>query len=138
MNAAVKPRGVLRSRAAMARHARSKLSKGLHMTSPRKILSAALLGAGLALSPVSQQTLAGIAVGTGATEPPPPLRREVVAPHPPHPHWVWIGGHWNRAGGKWIWVRGYWSRPPHAGAMWVPGWWVARPHGYIWIAGHWR
>jgi hypothetical protein len=67
--------------------------------------------------------------------PPAPLvEARAVAPGPA---FVWIGGWWEWHS-RWVWHNGYWGRPPHPHAMWMPGHWDRRPRGWRWTPGHWR
>jgi hypothetical protein len=92
--------------------------------------SAAARAAALPATPAS----AGVHVGIGINLTPPAERVEVV-PARPHDGWVWIGGHWRRAGGQWVWVGGRWANPPRRGGLWVRGHYNRRGE---WIEGHWK
>jgi hypothetical protein len=39
----------------------------------------------------------------------PPLESE-LRPERPHPHSVWVGGHYRYHDGRQVWTRGHWSR----------------------------
>ncbi|MBV8758482.1 MAG: YXWGXW repeat-containing protein [Deltaproteobacteria bacterium] len=67
-------------------------------------------------------------------EEPPPPRYETVEVRP---GFVFITGHWYRAGGRWEWRQGYWERE-RAGYTWEPGRWEARGRGHVWVEGNWR
>jgi hypothetical protein len=58
------------------------------------------------------------------------------APSPRHvwvkPYWVW-NAHLRRYDR----VEGYWALPPHPHAIWIDGHWRERRGGYVWVPGHW-
>ena len=64
----------------------------------------------------------------------PPPRYETVEVRP---GFVWITGHWFRAGGRWEWRQGYYERE-RAGYQWEPGRWETRGRGHVWVEGNWR
>ena len=69
---------------------------------------------------------------------PPPPRVEVVPVAPGSARlWVWTPGRWVWHD-RWVWVGGEWVRRPHPHAVWMAGHWGWRRHGYVWIEGHWR
>jgi hypothetical protein len=78
------------------------------------------------------------AVVVEQAENPPTVRAEVM-PAPPGPLdlWVWVPGCWEWRG-QWVWVAGRWAPRPHPHAVWVMGHWTRHNHGYIWVSGHWR
>jgi len=69
----------------------------------------------------------------------PPTARVEVMPTPPGPLdlWVWVPGSWEWRG-QWVWVSGRWAPRPHPHAVWVAGHWNRHDHGYVWVSGHWR
>jgi len=69
----------------------------------------------------------------------PPTKKVVVVKKgsPPHPHAVWVEGHWHWNGAKYIWKKGYWLKP-RKGFVWVPGHWVNTKHGWYRVEGHWK
>ena len=67
--------------------------------------------------------------------PPIPHYERVHAPSPRH---VWIDEEWEPRGGTYVFAGGRWAEPPHPHMIWVPGHWATRPRGEVWIRGHWR
>ena len=65
---------------------------------------------------------------------PPPPRYETMEVRP---GFVFITGHWYRAGGRWEWRQGYYERE-RAGYQWQPGRWETRGRGHVWVEGNWR
>jgi hypothetical protein len=37
-----------------------------------------------------------------------------------------------------VYKPGFWAMPPHPHAIWITGHWRHRHGGYIWIPGYWR
>jgi hypothetical protein len=70
------------------------------------------------------------------TEAPPPPQTEVVVAAP-GPGYFWVPGYWSWQG-RWIWVGGCWRVRPHPHAVWVSGHWAHHAHGYYWVEGRWR
>ncbi len=95
----------------------------------RKMLSIALMGAGLAIS----ASAADVYVRVG---PPRPLHeRRLPAPGRGY---VWTPGYHRWDGRAYGWAPGAWVQPPRARAHWVPARWVHRPGGWVFMEGHWR
>ncbi|SNT07566.1 YXWGXW repeat-containing protein [Granulicella rosea] len=93
--------------------------------------TAVLLAVGSAVSSQAQ-----IVVRIG---PPPPRVVETVPPPPPeHRDWAWHAGYHRWDGNRYVWVPGAYERPPHPHAVWVEGHWDHRGGGYVWREGHWR
>jgi hypothetical protein len=67
---------------------------------------------------------------------PPEPRYEVIGVAP-FVGALWIGGHWNWAGGRYAWAPGYWSRPRPGYRYESPRW---NRHGRGWRQdrGGWR
>jgi hypothetical protein len=71
-------------------------------------------------------------------EAPPPPQVEVVTVAPgPLDLWLWVPGCWEWRG-NWVWVGGRWAPRPHPHAVWVAGHWGHRGGGYVWVGGRWR
>lgn len=68
---------------------------------------------------------------------PPPARVELV-PVAPGPRYVWVTGHWQRAGTGWAWTRGRYVAPPARYRSWAPGEWHHGRRGWYYVDGHWR
>jgi len=70
---------------------------------------------------------------------PPAPPREVVPPPPPeHRDWAWHAGFHRWEGDHYVWVPGYYVAPPHPHAVWVAGHWAHRGGEYVFVEGHWR
>jgi hypothetical protein len=69
----------------------------------------------------------------------PPAPQVEVMPAPPGPLtlWLWVPGGWEWRG-QWVWARGHWAPRPHPHAIWVAGHWDRHDHGYVWVDSHWR
>jgi hypothetical protein len=67
--------------------------------------------------------------------PPTPPQEVIVAA--PGPGYVWVPGYYQWHG-RWVWERGAWVVRPHPHAVWVGGHWDRRGHDYVWRGGHWR
>jgi WXXGXW repeat (2 copies) len=97
----------------------------------KKLLCTAVLGCALFTGLADAQVYVRIG-------PPPPPRREVIAPRP-GPGYVWTGGYYRWEGNRYVWVPGAWVRPPRSGYhRWVPGHWRNTHRGWVWVEGHWR
>lgn len=74
-----------------------------------------------------------------ATQPPPPLRAEIVLPPPvERERYVWVAGHWEWNGREHFWVAGRYIERPHRDAVWVEGRWIERGGNWVWTPGRWR
>jgi len=85
-------------------------------------------------SPLAGCVASGEISGEVVEEEPPAPREEVVEVRP---GFLFIKGHWARAGGRWEWRAGYWERE-RAGQHWVAGHWDHRGHGHVWVEGRWE
>ena len=79
-------------------------------------------------------TVSGEAGGEVIVDDPPPPREEVVETRP---GFLFIQGHWYRAGGRWEWQAGHWERE-RANQHWTAGRWERRGKGNVWVEGHWE
>jgi hypothetical protein len=71
--------------------------------------------------------------------PPPPRPVERIPPPPPeHRDWAWHAGYHRWDGAHYVWVPGAYVVPPHPHAVWVEGHWRHRGEGWVWVEGHWR
>jgi hypothetical protein len=67
-----------------------------------------------------------------------PAHHAVVRPaHGPRGA-VWIDEEWENRGGHYVETGGHWATPPHPGWIWVGGHWAHERRGDYWIAGKWR
>jgi hypothetical protein len=105
------------------------------MKSHRQFLSAALLGAALALSGCVVAPAPGY-YGARVMVAPPPLRAEVYGVAP-YPGYFWMGGYWNWVGGRHVWVDGHWQAP-RRGYAWVAHHWDRDGDGWRIRPGHWE
>lgn len=62
----------------------------------------------------------------------------VRRPMRPSPGHIWVADEWTPSGGTYVVREGHWEVPPHPHAVWIPGHWRDRPRGYVWVPGHWR
>lgn len=97
------------------------------------LVLAGSLGAGGCLVTAHGEVAAPTAVVEVDEEPPPP--RAVVVET--RPGFIFIQGHWQRAGNRWVWRDGYWERE-RAGYVWEEGRWENRGRGHVWVEGRWR
>lgn len=100
-----------------------------------------LLIASLVAAPAFADTHIGIGISFGAPAPvivhrAPPVRRVEVRTVAPGPGYVWVAGHYTRAGNRWIWMSGMWVVPPRPDAYWVDAAW--NPGSHQWIEAHWE
>jgi len=71
------------------------------------------------------------------TEPPPPVRHEVITTSP-GAQYVWAAGYWTHTDNRWVWIPGHWQIRPAGVSTWVPGHWDKNISGWIWTPGHWE
>jgi hypothetical protein len=69
---------------------------------------------------------------------PPELQKEPI-PKPPGPKYAyaWIPGYWTWQG-HWAWTSGTWVPLPHPHLVWVGGHWIKWGTRYKWIPGRWE
>jgi WXXGXW repeat (2 copies) len=104
------------------------------MQMTKRILAAALLGAGL---------LAGCATVTTvpANSPfppvPPPMAETTPLPPVSADALLWQPGHWNWNGSGYVWQPGEYVPAAGHGALFQVGYWQQTPSGWVWVAAHW-
>jgi hypothetical protein len=76
-------------------------------------------------------------VVTQPENPPPPQVEVMPVPPGPLELWLWVPGCWEWRG-HWVWAGGRWAPRPHPHAIWVAGHWDRHERGYVWVGGHWR
>ena len=103
----------------------------MRLNIPALVLASSLAAGGCLVT--AHGEVAGPAVVEVDEEPPPP--RAVVVET--RPGFVYIQGHWDRAGNRWAWRDGYWERE-RAGYVWEQGRWENRGRGHVWVEGSWR
>lgn len=64
-----------------------------------------------------------------------PVVVRTVAPSPRH---VWAEGEWVWVNNNYVWHAGYWAEPPHPHEIWIAGHWRRAYGGWNWVPGHWR
>jgi hypothetical protein len=79
----------------------------------------------------------GDVVVTQPENPPPPQVEVVTVAPGPLDLWFWVPGCWEWRG-HWVWAAGRWAPRPHPHAIWVGGHWGHGGRGYVWVGGHWR
>jgi hypothetical protein len=79
-------------------------------------------------------TVTGSAGGDVIVEDPPAPREEPIEVRA---GFVFVQGHWYRAGGRWEWQAGHYERE-RANAHWVTGRWERRGNGHDWVEGRWE
>lgn len=72
-----------------------------------------------------------------ATQAPPALQSETVAPAP-GPGYSWVAGEWVWNGARWVWLSGRWVVTPYPHAVWVAARWDYGPYGWHRVPGYWR
>ena len=100
-----------------------------------KVLAAAALLSGVALSGCEVAPAPGYYGGAVVTVAPPEPRVEVIGVAPTAGY-VWFPGYWNWSGGAHVWVGGHWG-PGRPGYRWVPHHWVRYGGGWRMDHGHW-
>ena len=96
----------------------------------RKLLLAALAVSSIGAIPLT----ASADVNIWATEPPPPVRHEVV-PAARHGY-VWAPGYWDYRNHHYVWVKGRWEKERH-GMYWHPHRWEQRDGKWVMERGRW-
>lgn len=66
-----------------------------------------------------------------------PAWHHVERPVAPSPRHVWIDEEWEARNGAYVAVGGHWATPPHPGWVWIPGHWQRAHRGEYWRPGHW-
>ncbi len=66
---------------------------------------------------------------------PRPAPRAEVMPASPGPDYVWVAGHWGRAGNDDVWVSGSWVLPKPGYVMYEPTRPATQRPGLLWIDG---
>jgi hypothetical protein len=104
----------------------------MRLNIPALVLASSLAAGGCVVT-AHGQVAAPVAVVEVDEDPPPP--RAVVVET--RPGFIFIQGHWDRAGNRWAWRDGYWERE-RAGYAWEEGRWEPRGRGHVWVEGRWR
>jgi hypothetical protein len=69
-----------------------------------------------------------------AVDAPPPHREEHVLYRPGY---LWVQGHYVRAGNAWVWQGGRYERE-RPSYVFVQGRWERQGNTYVWVQGGWR
>ena len=67
-----------------------------------------------------------------------PSWHAVARPAAPSRNHVWIDEEWENRGGHYVATGGHWALPPHPGWIYAGGHWAHERRGDYWVAGHWR
>ncbi len=66
-----------------------------------------------------------------------PAWHPIARPVAPSPRHIWVDEDWEWRGGQYVAVGGHWSLPPHPGYIWYGGHWGHDRRGDRWYPGRW-
>jgi hypothetical protein len=96
-------------------------------------LSTILLAFALAASSLGCVATVHGEAGVVVEDPPPPREEPIEV----RAGFVFVQGHWYRAGGRWEWQAGHYERE-RANMHWTAGRWERRGNGHVWVEGRWE